>query len=134
MQVIDQVNLEKLNALNNEHVLRIVKEFINLCKPIKVTVITDIKDNIEYVARRAIAPMATVVPGIPNGTDNISPIKAKITAKIVASKGVINPDGIGRCGVLILSLCRSRTSLKAFPAARMSDAETAPDNVRSSHD
>ncbi|MFX1409524.1 MAG: phosphoenolpyruvate carboxykinase (GTP) [Promethearchaeota archaeon] len=54
MQVIDQENLEKLNALNNEHVLRIVREFINLCKPIKVTVITDIKDNIEYVARRAI--------------------------------------------------------------------------------
>ncbi|MFX1314242.1 MAG: phosphoenolpyruvate carboxykinase (GTP) [Promethearchaeota archaeon] len=54
MQAIDQVNLEKLNALNNEHVLMIVKEFINLCKPKKVTVITDAKDNIEYVARRAI--------------------------------------------------------------------------------
>ncbi|MFX0042014.1 MAG: phosphoenolpyruvate carboxykinase (GTP) [Candidatus Hodarchaeota archaeon] len=54
MEVIDQPNLEKLNALNNENVLRIVQEFVNLCKPSKVTVITDNKEDIDYVRRRAI--------------------------------------------------------------------------------
>lgn len=54
MEVIDQPNLEKLNALNNKYVLGIVKEFINLCKPSRVTVITDTKKDIDYVRRRAI--------------------------------------------------------------------------------
>ncbi|MFX1320681.1 MAG: phosphoenolpyruvate carboxykinase (GTP) [Promethearchaeota archaeon] len=54
MEVISQPNLEKLNALNNKNVLGIVKEFINLCKPSKVTVITDSKEDIDYVRRRAI--------------------------------------------------------------------------------
>jgi len=54
MEVIDQPNLEKLNALNNKYVLKIVKEFVNLCKPSKVTVITDTKEDIDYVRIRAI--------------------------------------------------------------------------------
>jgi len=54
MEVISQPNLEKLNALNNKNVLGIVKEFINVCKPSKVTVITDSKEDIDYVRRRAI--------------------------------------------------------------------------------
>ncbi len=52
--VIDQESLDKLYALNNEHVLKIVNEFVSLCKPSKVTVITDSQEDIDYVRQRAI--------------------------------------------------------------------------------
>ncbi|MFX1444349.1 MAG: phosphoenolpyruvate carboxykinase (GTP) [Promethearchaeota archaeon] len=52
--VIDQENLAKLEALNNEKVLQIVNEFVALCKPSKVTVITDSKEDINYVRQKAI--------------------------------------------------------------------------------
>ncbi len=54
MNIIDQGDLIKLKALNNEHVLRIVNEFVELCKPRKVTVITDSKEDIEYVRQKCI--------------------------------------------------------------------------------
>ncbi len=52
--VMDQENLAKLEALNNEKVLRVVNEFLALCKPSKVTVITDSKEDINYVRQTAI--------------------------------------------------------------------------------
>ena len=52
--VIDPENLAKLEALNNEKVLKVVNEFIALCKPSKVTVITDSKEDINYVRQTAI--------------------------------------------------------------------------------
>ncbi len=54
MEIIDVNNLEKLKALNNQSVLRVVNEFISLCKPSKVTVITDSQEDIDYVRKRAI--------------------------------------------------------------------------------
>ncbi|GAG80976.1 unnamed protein product, partial [marine sediment metagenome] len=39
LEVIDKVNLEKLEALSNKQVLKIVNEFVTLCKPSKVIVI-----------------------------------------------------------------------------------------------
>lgn len=53
-KIITKVDLEKLYALNNNHVLRIINEFIDLCKPSKVTVISDSKEDIEYVRRKVI--------------------------------------------------------------------------------
>ncbi|MGB5911484.1 MAG: phosphoenolpyruvate carboxykinase (GTP), partial [Promethearchaeia archaeon] len=53
-KIITKVDFEKLYALNNSHVLRIINEFIDLCKPSKVTVISDSKEDIEYVRRKAI--------------------------------------------------------------------------------
>jgi len=46
---IDKTNLEKLNALQNKKVLKIVESFAELCKPDKTTVITDSEDDINYV-------------------------------------------------------------------------------------
>ncbi|MHA1689411.1 MAG: phosphoenolpyruvate carboxykinase (GTP) [Promethearchaeota archaeon] len=54
LNVIDQKDLEKLYALKNEKVLRIIDEFIHLCKPNKVTVITDSPEDLEYVRKKAI--------------------------------------------------------------------------------
>ena len=54
MEAIDDNNLEKLKALNNQSVLKVVNEFISLCKPSKVTVITDSQEDIDYVRKRAI--------------------------------------------------------------------------------
>jgi len=54
MNVIDEKSLAKLEALNNEKVLKIVNEFVELCKPDKVTVITDEKEDIDYVRQKVI--------------------------------------------------------------------------------
>ncbi|MFX1376456.1 MAG: phosphoenolpyruvate carboxykinase (GTP) [Promethearchaeota archaeon] len=54
MEIINQKNLDKLRALNNKNVIKIVEEFLTLCKPSKVTVITDSKEDIEYCRKRAI--------------------------------------------------------------------------------
>ncbi|MFX0104831.1 MAG: phosphoenolpyruvate carboxykinase (GTP) [Candidatus Hodarchaeota archaeon] len=54
MEVIDNNNIEKLKALNNKNVLKIINEFVTLCKPSKVTVITDSKEDINYVRNRAV--------------------------------------------------------------------------------
>jgi len=52
--VIDPENLAKLEALKNEKVMQVVNEFVKLCKPSKVTVITDSKEDINYVRQKAI--------------------------------------------------------------------------------
>jgi len=54
MQIIDQENFDKLRALNNENVIKIVNEFVDLCRPSKVTVITDSIEDIEYCRQTAI--------------------------------------------------------------------------------
>ncbi len=54
MESIDNTNLEKLKALENKYVLQIIHEFISLCKPSKVTVITDYQEDIDYVRNQAI--------------------------------------------------------------------------------
>ncbi len=51
---LSRENREKLNDLKNEHVLNIVKEAVKLCKPAKVKVITDSKEDIAYVRKLAI--------------------------------------------------------------------------------
>jgi phosphoenolpyruvate carboxykinase (GTP) len=50
--VLDQENLEKLKALNNEYVLETVVKFIRVCKPSKVTVITDDQKDRDYILQR----------------------------------------------------------------------------------
>jgi len=52
---MDMANQEKLKNLNNEHIIAKVKEAIELCKPGKVTVITDSKEDIAYVRKLALA-------------------------------------------------------------------------------
>ncbi len=44
-----KIDLQKLEELNNQHVIKVVEEAIQLCKPTKVTVITDSKEDINYV-------------------------------------------------------------------------------------
>ena len=53
--IISQKDVEKLFALQNEHVLKIVKQFVDLCKPSKVTVISDSKEDIEYVKQKSVS-------------------------------------------------------------------------------
>ena len=52
--ILNKENLEKLTRLKNIHAEKIVEEFINLCKPEKVTVITDAQEDIDYVRELAI--------------------------------------------------------------------------------
>ncbi len=52
--VLNEANLKKLKALNNEKVMEVVERYLNLLKPAKVTVITDSKEDIDYVRQMAI--------------------------------------------------------------------------------
>ena len=51
---MDKNNLQKLEKLNDHYVMDIVEEAIKLCKPAKVTVITDSKEDINYVRELAL--------------------------------------------------------------------------------
>ena len=53
-RVIDGKNLSKLEALNNPKVMEIVEKYVKLCKPGKVTVITDSQEDIDYVRKKAL--------------------------------------------------------------------------------
>jgi phosphoenolpyruvate carboxykinase (GTP) len=48
---MDKIDLQKLKELNNQHVIKVVEEAIQLCKPAKVVVITDSKEDIAYVRK-----------------------------------------------------------------------------------
>ncbi len=48
---IDNSNRAKLEALKNKHVIDHVKNFVELCKPSKITVITDEPQEIEYIRK-----------------------------------------------------------------------------------
>jgi phosphoenolpyruvate carboxykinase (GTP) len=52
--LISQKDTDKLFALRNEHLLKIVKKFVDLCKPRKVTVISDSEEDIKYVRQHSI--------------------------------------------------------------------------------
>jgi phosphoenolpyruvate carboxykinase (GTP) len=52
--LISKYDLEKLTALQNSHVLNIIHKFIDLCKPSKITVISDSNEDIDYVRKRTI--------------------------------------------------------------------------------
>ena len=63
-EILDEINRDKLEALENVYVTTIVEKYIRLCKPAKVTVITDSKEDIDYVRKLAIqnkeeTPLAT---------------------------------------------------------------------------
>jgi len=46
---MDKINLKKLEELNNQYVINEVQKAIQLCKPEKVTVITDSKEDIAHI-------------------------------------------------------------------------------------
>lgn len=51
---MDKINLRKLEELNNQYVVNVIQEAIHLCKPVKVTIITDSKKDIAYVRELAL--------------------------------------------------------------------------------
>jgi phosphoenolpyruvate carboxykinase (GTP) len=51
--LISEENLSKLRALKNQHVIELVEKFVDLCKPAKVTVITDEPKDIAYIRQLA---------------------------------------------------------------------------------
>lgn len=53
-RIIDDMNMAKLKALNNPHVMEIVEEYVRICKPSKVKVITDSKEDKEYIRNKSI--------------------------------------------------------------------------------
>ncbi len=53
-QILSDADSKKIEALQNTHIEKIVEEYINLCKPDKVTVITDDPNDIKYVRELAL--------------------------------------------------------------------------------
>jgi len=53
--LISQQDIEKLFALKNDHVLKIIKQFVDLCKPSKITVISDSEEDIKYVVQKTLS-------------------------------------------------------------------------------
>ncbi|HZK12320.1 MAG TPA: phosphoenolpyruvate carboxykinase domain-containing protein, partial [Atribacterota bacterium] len=51
---MDKINLRKLEELNNQHVVNVIQEAIQLCKPARVTIITDSKEDTAYVRELAL--------------------------------------------------------------------------------
>ena len=52
--MIDKMNLKKLEKLNNKYVQKKVEEAIKLCKPAKLTIISDSSEDIDYVRKLAL--------------------------------------------------------------------------------
>ncbi len=48
-QILSEGDRKKIEALQNSHAEKLIEEYINLCKPDKVTVITDSDEDIRYV-------------------------------------------------------------------------------------
>jgi len=53
--LMSQKDVEKLYALQNEYVLKIIKRFVDLCKPSKVTVISDSEEDIGYIIQKTLS-------------------------------------------------------------------------------
>jgi phosphoenolpyruvate carboxykinase (GTP) len=51
--ILNEENLAKLEALNNPKVMQIVEKYIKHCRPAKVTVLTDSKEDINYAREMA---------------------------------------------------------------------------------
>jgi len=51
---VNQINLQKLEKLNNQYVIDVVEKAIQLWKPTRVTVITDSEEDITYVRELAL--------------------------------------------------------------------------------
>ena len=49
LTILNEVNRKKIDALNNAKAMQVIEKYINLCKPSKVSVITDSDDDIRYV-------------------------------------------------------------------------------------
>jgi phosphoenolpyruvate carboxykinase (GTP) len=48
---MDEESLKKIKEIDNKKVEKIVEEYVKLCKPKKVTVLTDSKEDIEYIRK-----------------------------------------------------------------------------------
>jgi phosphoenolpyruvate carboxykinase (GTP) len=53
-RILDARNLAKLEALENPKVMKIVEEYAKLCKPAKVNVLTDSKEDMDYARQLAL--------------------------------------------------------------------------------
>ncbi len=53
--ILSEENFQKIKALNNPHVEKIVEEYVKLCQPAKVSVITDSFTDVAYVRQQALA-------------------------------------------------------------------------------
>ncbi|MBN2542766.1 phosphoenolpyruvate carboxykinase (GTP) [bacterium] len=54
MNVLSEKDLKKLEELNNEHVMKLVHEYIELLRPSKVWVINDEQEDIDFIRQHAI--------------------------------------------------------------------------------
>ncbi|MBY9002763.1 MAG: phosphoenolpyruvate carboxykinase (GTP) [Candidatus Lokiarchaeota archaeon] len=52
--LLSETDFEKLNELNNKKVLHIIHQFVDLCNPSKLTVVSDSEEDITYVRQNVV--------------------------------------------------------------------------------
>lgn len=52
--IVDEQSLKKLKDINNKYVEEIVEKYVKLCKPKKVTVLTDSEEDVAYIRELAL--------------------------------------------------------------------------------
>jgi len=91
-KLLDKGNLEKIKALNNEHVEKILEQFINLCKPEKVSVIDDSEEDIGRVRQLALEKGEETKLEIPGHTYHFDGLRDQARDK--ANTCVLLPKGV----------------------------------------
>jgi len=65
---MDDMNYQKLIAINNLNLYQFLSEYIGLCEPAKITVITDSEEDLDYVRRSALEKGEEIELAIPGHT------------------------------------------------------------------
>ena len=84
--VLDHSNYAKLSAVNNRKVIEIVEYYIDLCKPSKVTVISDSEEDTNYIRELSLklgeeSPLA------------ITTIPVSVTMGKIGNHIIVDPNG-----------------------------------------
>ncbi len=53
-KILDKKSLDTLKEINNKNVEKVIEQFVSLCKPEKVTVLSDNKEDVEYIRNKSI--------------------------------------------------------------------------------
>lgn len=125
--LIDELNLRKLEKLGNKKVMDYLYEAIDLCKPAKVTVITDSDEDIAYVKELAIKNSEEAKLDMQGHTVHFDGINdqgrdKENTRYLVAEKtnwgmevnSMLQPDGIAEITEIMDSIMEGKEMLVSF--------------------
>ena len=91
-KILDKKSLDILKEINNKKVEKIIEEFVSLCKPEKVIILSDSKEDVAYIRNKSIENGEETKLAIEGHTIHFDGPKDqardKANTKILLSKGV----------------------------------------------